>query len=440
MSVSQRTTKERVVKNITAVILGGGRGTRLYPLTLQRAKPAVGFAGKYRLIDIPVSNCINSGIKRVFVLTQFMSASLHRHIMQTYQFDTFTDGFVDILAAEQTPHGSEWFQGTADAVRATLNHTTYYDFSQMLILSGDHLYRMDYRELVTFHRDSNADVTLCVYPVNFEDATRMGLCRVNETGEVEEFVEKPKDPRVIERLAVSPTLFESQGITLPQQCCLASMGVYVFEPGVLRQLLDSREQTDFGKEILPSAIGQFRVAAYPFVDYWRDIGTIDAFFDANIELANSDAPIRLYEPNWPFYTRTRSLPPSRVVRSEIRDSLLVEGSDITGAHIANSVIGMRSIIGENTILRETVMLGADLYEGEQMLREQLDSSGSIPAIGIGKNCIIERAIIDKNARIGNNVIVRSKKGVADSSGDNYWIRDGVTIIPKGATIPDGTVL
>lgn len=428
------------MKNITAVILGGGRGTRLYPLTLQRSKPAVGFAGKYRLIDIPVSNCINSGIKRVFVLTQFMSASLHRHIMQTYQFDTFTDGFVDILAAEQTPQGSEWFQGTADAVRATLNHTTYYDFSQMLILSGDHLYRMDYRDLIRFHRESKADITLCVYPVNFEEASRMGLCRVNEKREVEEFVEKPKDQEVIERLAVPPGLFKSQGIVLPERRCLASMGVYVFEPGVLRKLLDSREQTDFGKEILPSAIGNFRVAAFPFVGYWRDIGTIEAFFDANVELAHSDAPIRLYEPNWPFYTRTRSLPPSRVVRSEIRDSLLVEGSDITGAHIANSVIGMRSIIGQNTILRDIVMLGADFYEGEQMLRENHEADASLPPIGIGKNCIIERAIIDKNARIGDNVIIRAKSDVGDSSGDNYWIRDGVTIIPKGAVIPNGTVL
>jgi glucose-1-phosphate adenylyltransferase len=425
---------------ITAVILGGGRGTRLFPLTLERAKPAVGFVGKYRLIDIPVSNCINSGIKRAFILTQFMSASLHRHIMQTYQFDTFTDGFVDVLAAEQTPHGEEWFQGTADAVRATLNHTTYYDFEQMLILSGDHLYRMDYRELIAFHRESKADITLCVYPVSFEDASRMGLCRVNEKREVEEFVEKPQDREVIERLAVDPDLFKAQGVKLEPERCLASMGVYVFEPGVMRKLLERKERTDFGKQILPASIDEFRVLAYPFTDYWRDIGTIGAFFDANIELAHLDTPFKLYEPNWPFYTRTRSLPPTRVIKSEIRDSLLVEGSDITGAHISNSVIGMRSMIGEYTHLRDVVMLGSDFYEGEQVLSRQKPGRRGLPAIGIGKNCVIESAIIDKNVRIGNNVIIREKDGSPDTQGESFWIRDGVTIIPKGAIIPDDTII
>ncbi|MFP4418074.1 MAG: glucose-1-phosphate adenylyltransferase [Chitinivibrionales bacterium] len=428
------------MNSIAAVILGGGRGTRLFPLTLQRSKPAVSFAGKYRLIDIPLSNCINSGIKRVSVLTQFMSASLHRHIMQTYQFDTFSDGFVEVLAAEQTPQGADWFQGTADAVRATLNHTTYYDFSQMLILSGDHLYRMDYRKLMAFHTENKADISLCLYPVDFDEATRMGLCRVNTKGEIEEFVEKPKDPEVVERLAVDPTIFKSRGIDIDENRCLASMGVYVFEPKVLKDLLANKEKTDFGKEILPAAINKYKVMAYPFTDYWADIGTIQAFFDSNIELARQNAPFRLYQPNWPVYTRTRSLPPTRVIRSNIRDSLLVEGSDITGAHINDSIIGMRSIIGENSNLREVVMLGADFYEGEHILSSQKRKEEGLPSIGIGKGCMLERTIIDKNARIGDGVVIRDKTGEKDYNGESYWIRDGITIIPKGSVIPAGTIV
>ncbi len=428
------------MNSIAAVILGGGRGTRLFPLTLQRSKPAVSFAGKYRLIDIPLSNCINSGIKRVSVLTQFMSASLHRHIMQTYQFDTFSDGFVEVLAAEQTPQGADWFQGTADAVRATLNHTTYYDFSQMLILSGDHLYRMDYRKLMAFHTENKADISLCLYPVDFDEATRMGLCRVNAKGEIEEFVEKPKDPEVVERLAVDPTIFKSRGIDIDENRCLASMGVYVFEPKVLKDLLANKEKTDFGKEILPAAINKYKVMAYPFTDYWADIGTIQAFFDSNIELARQNAPFRLYQPNWPVYTRTRSLPPTRVIRSNIRDSLLVEGSDITGAHINDSIIGMRSIIGENSNLREVVMLGADFYEGEHILSSQKRKEEGLPSIGIGKGCMLERTIIDKNARIGDGVVIRDKTGEKDYNGESYWIRDGITIIPKGSVIPAGTIV
>jgi glucose-1-phosphate adenylyltransferase len=428
------------MNNVTAVILGGGRGTRLFPLTLERSKPAVSFAGKYRLIDIPLSNCINSGIKRVAVLTQFMSASLHRHIMQTYQFDTFSSGFIDILAAEQTPQRADWFQGTADAVRATLNHTTYYDYSQMLILSGDHLYRMDYSNLIDFHRESGADITLCVYPVNFEEATRMGLCRINSEGVIEEFVEKPKDRSVIEKLGVTPDVFSAQGTYLPQNTCLASMGVYVFEPHVLDESLGDRSKTDFGKEILPSAIEKYKVVAYPFTEYWRDIGTIRAFFDANIELAQENPEFHLYQPGWPIYTRTRSLPPTRVMQSTIRDSLLVEGSNITGAHISKSVIGMRSEVGENSQLHEVVMLGADFYEHEQILSLQKKAAEGLPPLGIGKGCMIERAIIDKNARIGDGVIIRARPDSKDYNDEKIWVRDGITIIPKGTVIPSGSVL
>jgi glucose-1-phosphate adenylyltransferase len=428
------------MNQVTALILGGGRGTRLYPLTLERAKPAVGFAGKYRLIDIPISNCINSGIKRVYVLTQFMSASLHRHIMQTYQFDVFTDGFVDILAAEQTPHGSDWFQGTADAVRATLIHTTYYKSEQMLILSGDHLYRMDYAELVRHHRESKADVTIGVYPITREEAPRMGLLKVDDTGVVEEFVEKPQKPEIIERFRAPDRLVGQRGERTGEVQCLASMGIYVFEPDVLNEMLASPEPTDFGKEIIPSGIGKYRVVAYPFFDHWRDIGTIGSFFEANIDLARSDPSFRLYAPGWPIYTRTRSLPPSRVIRSEIRDSLLVEGSDIIGARISNSIIGMRSIVREDTRLDQVVMLGADFYEGFQILHTRIGTEKNLPALGIGQNCTIERAIIDKNVRIGDGVVIRSKEGAEEIEEENHWVRDGITVIPKGAIIPAGMVI
>ena len=428
------------MNRVTAIILGGGRGTRLFPLTLERAKPAVGFAGKYRLIDIPISNCINSRIKRVFVLTQFMSASLHRHIMQTYQFDTFTDGFVDILAAQQTPKGSDWFQGTADAVRATLNHTTYFESEQTLILSGDHLYRMDYADLIKFHRDNQADITICVYPVPRDEAPRMGLLKTDASGVVEEFVEKPDDPAVVEQFRAPQGVFESRGLTVDSDRFLASMGVYVFEPRVLTEALANEEQTDFGKEIIPSAIGRYRVAAYPFTGYWMDIGTIGSFFEANISLAQPNPPFQLYEPRLPIYTRTRSLPPSRIIHSEIRDSLLVEGSDITGARIADSVIGMRSVVKEDTRLDEVVMLGADFYEGERLLSVSRQPAGDLPPLGIGERCIIERAIIDKNARIGDRVVIRAKPHAEDFQGDNYWIRDGITIIPRGAVVPSDTEL
>ena len=420
------------------MILGGGRGSRLAPLTLERAKPAVSFAGKYRLIDIPISNCINSGIKRVFVLTQFMSASLHRHIMQTYQFDTFTDGFVDILAAEQTHQRSDWFQGTADAVRATLNHTIYYKSEQVLILSGDHLYRMDYGDLLRFHRDTGADITLCVYPVSREEAPEMGLLKVDNTGAVEEFFEKPQDPDILKKFLAPKPLFESRGLVFNTEKFLANMGVYVFEPDVLVDMLSDQKHTDFGKEIIPAAMKKHRVMAYPFADYWRDIGTMSSFFESNIDLAQPSPPFPLYKPNWPIYTRTRSLPPSRVIRSEIRDSLLVEGSDISGAYIADSIVGVRSVVREGTRLHDVIMMGADSYEGEQVLCRWEQPLDDLPPIGIGRNCLIERTIIDKDVRIGDGVTIRANPDREDFEGDTYWIRDGITVIPKGVVIPSGT--
>jgi len=428
------------VNGVKAIILGGGRGTRLFPLTLERAKPAVGFAGKYRLIDIPISNCINSGLKKIFVLTQFLSASLHRHIMQTFPFDTFADGFVDILAAEQTPQGEDWYQGTADAVRATLKHTMYYHSDQMLILSGDHLYRMNYADLIDFHRSSGADVTLCAYPVTREEAPRMGLLRVDDQGEVEAFEEKPQDSKVLDRFRVPQDLFRKKGLDPGADRYLASMGIYVFEPHVLSRVLEERSRTDFGGEIIPAAIHECKVLAYPFTGYWMDIGTIASFYEANLSLAQSVPPFRLYKPRWPFYTRTRSLPPNRIIHSEIYDSLVVEGTDLSGARISDCIIGVRGIVREGTRLDGVVMMGADFYEQEEVVSRWERPGSSLPALGVGRNCRIERAIIDKNARIGDEVVIRANPDAQDFEGEEYWVRDGITIVPKGAVIPSGTVL
>lgn len=420
--------------------MGGGRGARLFPLTHERAKPAVKFAGKYRLIDIPMSNCINSGIKRISVLTQFLSASLHRHIMNTYQFDSFTDGFVNILAAAQTQEGESWFQGTADAVRATLNHTLYYKSDEILILSGDHLYRMDYGELIKHHRENGADITICVTPVMRHEAPEMGLLRVNASGIVEEFIEKPQKPEILEKFTAPKNLLEQGGLDMDRDFYLASMGIYVFEPKILARVLSETDHTDFGREIIPMAINEFKVFSYPFTGYWKDIGTIASFFEANIELTKPEPPFSLYHPRWPIYTHIHSLPPSRVMRSRIHDSLLVEGSEITGAEVTDSIVGVRSIIRENTELKRVVILGADFYEGEQVLTSWESPVTNLPPLGIGRNCMIEQAIIDKNARIGDDVIIRAKPDVKELKGENLWVRDGITVIPKGAVIPSGTEL
>jgi glucose-1-phosphate adenylyltransferase len=424
---------------VTAIILGGGRGTRLYPLTLRRAKPAVGFAGKYRIIDIPMSNCINSGIKRIFVLTQFLSASLHRHIMRTYRFDEFTDGFVDILAAEQTEQRSDWFQGPADAVRATLNHTMYYQSELMLVLSGDQLYRMDFTELTRFHRESGADITICVCPVQKADASRMGLVGVGKKRVVERFVEKPTDDSVIDTFCVPPGLFGS-GHDASSESFVASMGIYVFKPHVLSALLTGTTATDFGKGILQSALDICNVRAYPFSGYWRDIGTVDSFFEASISLAQPDPLFPLHAPRWPFYTRARSLPPSRIIGSEIRDSLIAEGAQVNYARVVDSIVGLRSVIGEGSTLSQVVLLGEDFYEGERLLNGQAEGDRQEPLIGIGRDCMVERAIIDKNVRIGDGVVIRAKPDVLNLEGEQYWVKDGITVIPKGTIIASGTVI
>ncbi|HAR96483.1 MAG TPA: glucose-1-phosphate adenylyltransferase [Deltaproteobacteria bacterium] len=427
------------MRGITAIILGGGRGTRLLPLTLYRAKPAVGFGGKYRIIDIPLSNSINSGIKRIFVLTQFLSTSLHRHIMATYRFDQFTEGFVEILAAQQTQAGEDWFQGPADAVRATLDHTMYYACEQLLILPGDQLYRMNYTDVVRFHRETKADITICVHPVDRSEASRMGLMEVTPSSIVSRYIEKPQDWDIIDSFRVPEHLSAAYGSDLDGQI-LASTGIYVFNPRILSEILVGSSAADFGAGIFPLAIKNYRVAAYVHLDYWQDIGTINAFFNANIALGQLHPSFRLHASSWPLYTRERSLSPSRITSSEIKNTLISEGVYVSGSRIEDSVIGIRNVVRRGSELKQVVMLGTDFYEGEQSLTREEMQGGVAPPLGIGRDSFIERAIIDKNVRIGDSVIIRAKPDVKDYKGETYWVRDGVTIIPKGAIIPSGTEL
>ncbi len=423
-----------------ALILGGGQGKRLYPLTIERAKPAVGVAGKYRLIDMTLSNCINSDIRRVFVITQFLSASLHRHIHRTYHFDAFSDGFVEILAAEQTPQRDSWYQGTADAVRESLRHVLRYRSDAIVILSGDHLYRMDYREMVRRHLHRNADITLAVQPVSRQDAPRMGLLRADARGSVLEFIEKPSNPDVVENFRAPPDLLRACDMDDKEPRYLASMGIYVFRPQVLADTLADPTRLDFGREVIPAALGTYRVQAFPFTGHWEDIGTIGSFFDAHMKLVLPNPPFPLYEPGWPIYTRGRNLPPARVMESDIRNSLLAEGADVRGAHIEDSVVGVRSVVRKGSRLSQVVMQGADYYEGEEPMRHLENPPPDAPRMGIGEGCSLNRVIVDKNCRIGDGVVITVKPEDASFEGPYGWVREGITVIPKGMIIPAGTHL
>ncbi|MBR4986087.1 MAG: glucose-1-phosphate adenylyltransferase [Proteobacteria bacterium] len=428
------------MNRVVAVILGGGRGSRLFPLTHERAKPAVPLFGKYRLIDVTISNCINSGINKVFVLTQFLSASLHRHIMMAYKFDSFSKGFVEILAAEQTERSQDWFMGTADAVRATLHHIRHFATEDTLILSGDHLYRMDYSKMIEHHRDMDAGLTLAVYLVNRDDASRMGLLRVDEQGYVVEFVEKPKDPEVIERFRAPEHLCRQVGLNPDDGWYLASMGVYVFKSKLLSDCLTSDSADDFGSQIIPSLIGKVKIATHLHEGYWADIGTISAFFQANIQATQVNPPFPLYCPGHPIFTHMRSLAPARVIRSAIRDSLVAEGTDLHGAIISDSVIGVRSIVRPGATLKEVVMFGSDYYEEENPhLLDDEEVASDIP-LGIGRNVTIEHCIIDKNARIGDDVIIRRQPEGLNYDGEFYYVRDGITVIPRGAVVPPKSLI
>jgi len=418
------------MKHVTGVILGGGRGSRLFPLTQYRSKPAVPIGGKYRLIDIPISNCIHSDVNEVFVLTQFNSASLHRHISTTYRFDSFSDGFVEILAAEQTMENTGWYQGTADAVRKQLRRILSRNGRQVLVLSGDHLYRMNYLDFVSEHREREADVSIAVKPVTREDAPGLGILKIDGHGRVMDFVEKPQTDGELDDLQLSQPPGQD-----PEALYLASMGIYVFDPQVLTSMLLRDDLDDFGGDLIPQAIATLDVYAHAFEGYWEDIGTIRAFYRANLAMANPDPPMRLHRPNEPVYTHQRYLGPSRLESCRVGRALIAEGCRMTDAVVEQSVVGVRSIIGAGSRISDSVLMGADVYES-QADRERNAARG-IPDIGIGPGAIIRRAIIDKNARIGANVLIENRDGQERADGEGYHIRDGIVVVPKDAVIPPG---
>ncbi len=423
--------------NVLAIIMGGGQGTRLFPLTRERAKPAVPLAGKYRLVDIPISNCINSGCRRVYLLTQFNSASLHRHISQSYKFDHFSGGFVELLAAEQTFANTSWYQGTADAVRKNLVHFLNNDFQYALILSGDQLYRMDYRKVLAQHIQNYADITVATIPVGREPAGSLGILQIDGEKRITRFEEKPKDPAVLDSLKIPASMNKSLEVPADEDQFLASMGIYVFNRDVLIKLLDNT-QTDFGKHIIPGAIGSHRVFSYIFQGYWEDIGTIRAYFEANLDACAELPRFNYFDMGSPIFTRPRFLPASKINGGAINHAVISDGCIINRARVENSLVGIRSIIAEGACLRRTIVLGSDYYESQNSILE--NSARSIPRIGIGANTRIEECIVDKNARIGDNCVITPYDKPADSDHPMYYIRDGVVIIPKNAVIPHGTII
>ncbi len=417
--------------NVLAVILGGGRGSRLYPLTKLRSKPAVPIAGKYRLIDIPISNCINSGIFRIAVLTQFNSVSLHRHIAQTYNFDVFHVGWVQVWAAEQTMQSTDWYQGTADAVRKQLFEIKSTRTPYVLILAGDHLYRMDYAAMANFHWENNADITVAVQPVATEDATRFGLLHRDADNRITRFAEKPKDPAVQKEMISRDD---------PKRPYLGSMGIYMFKTSVLVDILESRSFDDFGNQVIPFAINNgHKVVGYDFEGFWEDIGTIRSFYEANLSLTRRDAPFNFFDPVRAIYSHPRFLPGSIVENSTLENVLLAEGCFIENAEIRHSVVGLRTQIHDGVRIVDTVLMGADYYSRTNSDGSSLDEQ-KYPPIGIGRNCQIEGAIIDKNACLGENVIIKPFPRGTEIETDNWVVEDGIVVIPKNAVIPDGTVI
>ncbi|MFZ4115314.1 MAG: glucose-1-phosphate adenylyltransferase [Chthoniobacterales bacterium] len=415
-----------------AIIMGGGAGTRLFPLTQERAKPAVPIGGKYRLVDIPISNCLNSGIRGIYVLTQFNSTSLHRHINESYKFDPFNHSFVEILAAQQTHQHSDWYQGTADAVRQNLRTFLERDYDYFIILSGDQLYRMDYWTILSQHIRTGAELTISCIPVDHQAAPGFGIMETDDDLRITRFVEKPSDPLVLEELRIKPSLLEKMGESPNQSLYLASMGIYLFNRQVLIDCLDN-ELPDFGKNIIPEAIKEYDVRTTIFRGYWEDIGTIRAFFNANLQLTDSNPSYSFYESGAPIYTRSLFLPASMIEQATIHKAIISDGCIINATSLDRCVIGIRSIIKPGTQLTNTIMMGADYYESE--FKGQL---GDVPPMGIGEGCVIENAIIDKNARIGNNVTISPQGKENDLEGPGYFIRDGIVVILKNAIIPAGT--
>ena len=422
-----------VNNEVLALILGGGQGSRLFPLTRHRSKPAVPIGGKYRLIDVPVSNCLHADIRRIFVLTQFNSASLNRHIAQTYRMDLFSQGFVEILAAEQTPDNPNWFQGTADAVRQAARHFARYDADYYLILAGDHLYRMDYGELIEDHIDHKADITVAAQPVAVSGASAMGIFSFDRAGRIVAFEEKPKADRLadIGRSIPSGATFAAHA---PDKPFVASIGIYVFSRDVLLDILERDAATDFGREVIPAALDRYRVHSHLYRGYWADVGTVGSFYDANIQLTRRGAPFTFYDPRRPVYTHPRFLPGSHVSDCTLRDVILAEGCHVDRCLAEESVIGIRTSIQPGAEIRRSVLLGADFYEAD----DDATARGDGPRLGIGRDVVLDRVIVDKNARIGDGARLVNAHGVQDADGDGYFIRGGVIVVPKDGVIKAGT--
>ena len=425
-----------VNNEVLALILGGGQGTRLFPLTQLRSKPAVPIGGKYRLIDIPISNCLHADIRRIFVLTQFNSASLNRHISQSYRMDLFSPGFVEILAAEQTPDNTSWFQGTADAVRQAVRHFARFAADYYLILAGDQLYRMNYCDLVDEHIDRKADITIAAQPVAAEHASAMGIFRFDRNGQIVAFEEKPKADRLqqMERSIPAGAIFSGHS---PEKPFVASMGIYVFSRDVLLELLQAGTTAkDFGREVIPSALGKYRVNAFLYRGYWADVGTVESYYDANLMLTQQKSPFKFYDPYRPIYTHPRFLPGSRLDDCTVRQSIISEGCAVHRSTIEESIVGIRTHIQTGATIRRSLLLGADFYEAD----EDAPARGDGPRLGVGRNVQLDRVIVDKNARIGDEARLVNASGVQEADGNGYYIRNGVIIVPKDGVIPRGTVV
>ena len=423
--------------NVVGVIMAGGQGSRLFPLTKVRSKPAVPVAGRFRLIDIPISNCIHSNVRSIFVLTQFASESLHRHIFTTYRFDSFHRDYITLLSAQQTLENRNWYQGTADAVRQNLEFIED-PGALVLILSGDHLYRMDYRKFVDFHLTAGAEISIAVTPVRAEQAHEFGVMKVNSRGRITEFHEKPKTPEDVERMRVEENVFAQFDTPANGRTHLASMGVYLFNQGVLRDLLAHTETKDFGKEVIPHAIGERKVCGHFFDGYWEDIGTIRSFFDAHMDLTRPLPRFDFYDEERPIFTFPRFLPGSKILGADVAHTILCEGSIVNRSRIRDAIVGIRTRIGENCRIERAVVMGADFYESLDEIERNRDRG--VPDVGIGRDCEIRDAIVDKNARIGHGVRLVNRNGLAAETADNHVIVDGIIVVPKDAVIPDGTVI
>ena len=425
------------MKDVAALVLGGGRGTRLYPLTRYRSKPAVPLAGKYRLIDIPISNCINSGLRRIYVLTQFLSVSLHRHIRNACNFDRFSDGFVEILAAQQTTKNSEWYQGTADAVRQNIGYIKGRDVKYVLILSGDQLYRMNFAKMLETHRQSGAEATIAARPVNREEAGDFGIMHLDDNGRIKGFIEKPQTRDAMESVRMEPSWIDAHGVKSKGRDLLASMGIYLFDRDFLVEVLEKTDFQDFGKEVFPESIKKKHVHVHLFDGYWEDIGTIGSFYRCSLDLASAHTPFNFMLPESPIYTDARYLPPSRIDEATIRNSVVADGCLIEkGAVIENSAIGLRCRIGENAIIRDSVLMGTDYYDSSSDIA--FDQAAGHPPLGIGSEAIIEGAIIDKNCHIGRRAKIANREQVSnDEVSDGVFLRDGVVVVEKNSLLPDG---